>query len=1382
MAAPQWITKAGSLGIAVELEPFTVNLAVQTGDARAQFAVISGQLPPGLRLTPQGNISGYPIGKLSGVPLAVNEEIAFNFVVRCTNERGELADRTFSITVTGQDAPQPAIAPYANNSLGAFNDGEWVEIDLTAFDSDPNDTLQYRIVSGSLPTGLTLDSVTGQITGYIEPGIFILSSLGFDTDNFDTVGFAQESSVSTRVYNFEIQIDDGKTPVIAAYNITVNKQDNHVPILLNRSTDIGTVLDENYFFHKFDARDFDNNEINFEILPIVRYPTIVGTVVNPSVTVGGNLIINGETITMTGNTVATASDDINVATVYLGNLTNISSEVRNGRLLIFSSGAANSTITVGNTATATALGITANVYNRNTNDTNLDVTQDLTEIIPSNLQLNANTGWLHGFIDPISTGQKTYDFYLRIFQTDSEPGSSTITVDYATELPYSIVNNRTQNHVDEFGLDADNTDYTNKTIIFAQQESYNSTYTGLDGTTFTTSSAWQDPNGVTIPGYSSTPNKRGGVWKFVKSVNRSVINGNTVGNVQLTVNNVNTLVTGMAVSGTNIAANTVISSINTTSNVITLNAAISGTITANSVISFNSSNYQLDFVQTVSTDTVVNVGKYTTTSNTGGYTQPGVKLYYQTAAVSPNTEPRYVTANLNANSSLWPQRLTVTSSNNYQIDWITDSDLGTVTSGLPSQLSVRATNLANTQIEYQLAFVHAKTVIGSYDQATVIKLRDVDGIVTGLRLRTADQNYTAMLPAIIDINSNLNTVRLSQPVTLANNTLVELVGSDLPRGLLLSSNGDIHGRPSHQYWKLDDNTTFDSNTTTFDRTYIVPIRAVAYLNDPEPRRIESVKTFKITVQDFKDKPSTNLYLDFLLEENDRVILNQALYNDHIVPDEHIYRHDDHWFGRQDRLKMLVAYGLDTATAEEIVAATSLYHHKKRYRFTDLRWAQSVNADGQVEYEVIYINPVDDFTLSNGVQFVGNVSVKNLDIPITVDSSDITSDDNQFTVSSDKYDYLYPASLPNMQNQLKNELTPNNRRFLPSWMTSKQPDLRVLNYVQAVPLVYMKPGTGKIALFKLKQILEINSVHALTDRYYWDNGLAENYNIQSGSFISDPLTTFDQEEFEDAQYTVVATVDFAVSTPFYQVNNVRASDLKRLGMLDGYQGNVNGKTLIFYRQENYTDLNDFEDFEGWAKIVPQYDDQFDAGFETYEIVTGKSILDNLPASLWANFTAYSIGDLVEYQSVTYVCVTAHNNNYATFTRGFFAPVTSTTQYQQAGIWRIVEDEMGFVQLEFVQEITYNPTTPYNSVRIRSGIQYGGSIVSLVPSGTLGAGFTVPGYINQADVISQTENGTIFDSSTTEFFSSNTDQYQEMDQGAKYIVFRKQNFLDQGTVDV
>ena len=75
MAVPTWITKAGSLGIVTMLEPFATELQVATGNARANFAVISGLLPPGLSLSANGNIQGYPVGKLGGVPLAVNEDI-----------------------------------------------------------------------------------------------------------------------------------------------------------------------------------------------------------------------------------------------------------------------------------------------------------------------------------------------------------------------------------------------------------------------------------------------------------------------------------------------------------------------------------------------------------------------------------------------------------------------------------------------------------------------------------------------------------------------------------------------------------------------------------------------------------------------------------------------------------------------------------------------------------------------------------------------------------------------------------------------------------------------------------------------------------------------------------------------------------------------------------------------------------------------------------------------------------------------------------------------------------------------------------------------------------------------------------------------------------
>jgi hypothetical protein len=793
--------------------------------------------------------------------------------------------------------------------------------------------------------------------------------------------------------------------------------------------------------------------------------------------------------------------------------------------------------------------------------------------------------------------------------------------------------------------------------------------------------------------------------------------------------------------------------------------------------------------------------------------------------------------------------LTVTSSNNYQLNWITPSELGAVISGVPSQIEFLAENQAGTSVEYQLSHTNIKTVFGNYTESTVIKLRDIDGIVPGLWVRFTDQTSLENLPVILSINTSDNTVRLSQPITAVQGTQLELIGTDLPRGLKLTSNGELQGRVSHQHWRMDDGTTFDSQTTTFDRTHIFTVKAVAWLNDPEPRQIVKYRTFVLTVDEFKSQPSCNLHLEFLLETADRDQLHNAIFDDSIIPDEHVYRLDDHWFGRQDSVRMLIAYGINSVKDENLVAAVAAYHHKKRYRFVDLRWAQSLNSLGEVEYEVIYIHAVDQYTTKNGDQLTGSVNVRPYDIPLLADFDLETADTGLFDASQEEFFQLYPASLPNMQTQLRNNLTVSNRKFLPTWMTSKQPNNRELNFVPAIPLVYMKPGTGKRALYKLKQALTLNQVDALVDRYVWDDGLALNFDKTQNKFITNNLTTFDRE-IQENLINIVATADFAVTQPFYKIHNARSIDLRRNGVIDGYRGILDGKTIVFYQQENYDNLDDFVAVQGWANVSPRYDNIYGIDYETYTVVTGKQELDALPAAAWSSAQLYVQGDLVEYLGDTFYCVSQHTSS-TEFDRDRFVFLSDYAQYQRAGIWRISE-ENGVIKLNFVQDITKIARTvsevapsgnvivfesvanitanllvsgngiaantrvesvdsgnntvtldtviesgveansvvyfqteyedsPYFSVRIRSGSTFGGSVISLVPESVLGAGFTVPGYINQ-DQLQTTQYGTMFDANQTEFFDRNTDEYLNSDQGNKYIVFKKQTILDRGTVDV
>ena len=1275
MAAPQWVTSAGSLGTAVELKPFELELAVATGNSRAEFNIVSGSLPPGLILTPSGNIKGYPSGKLSGVPLDVNEEQVFTFVIRCTNDVREISDRTFSITVTGQDAPQPRTAPYANQNLGTFADGTWVEIDVTALDTDPGDTLIYRIVGGKLPPGLTLGS-TGRITGYVEP-----------------------IEDPTTTFNFDVNVDDGKTPVIASYNIIIVQSDLitsdtteiytdsslsdssvpfRAPVLLDRNVNVDTVLDENYFYYRFRARDFDGDTTGFEVLPIVRRPTAVSSVQSPTLTLADEISVDGVSVILTGTSVRDLAADINRAGV-----AGVHAEVNNEYLLLYTINPTLELIEVSGNCLQDLGLITPPVLeytvSRNSNDTdNLYITQNLNEILPADLMLNPDTGWIYGYIKPITQGEKNYDFWLRVYKKRHEASEIQINTDYATTLPFSVVNFQTQAVLDDLGLDQPYTDFVGKTIVFLQQENLEPTYTGLSGVTYTT-----DPNAVQPDGWFD--------------VHQAVVTANSISStIQLGASAVAEIAVGSVVTGPNILTSPVTTVSSKSSGNVILNQAPAGSgVFAGNVLTFTSlvtgwtdsvsstSNtiqnqraglwrfiessytgyYALEFVQEIQQGSIVYARRYTGTQLSAlRYSEPSVKRLYQlgsnwdpaatvasgtvtanvildsvaeiavnAAITGPNiasgtvvssinttlstitmnatptggglnsgdvlsfasgqTEPRFTEYHLvNPSSTLWKKRLTVSSSSNYILNWISDTDLGNIVSGVPSKLKVTAVNQAGGEVQYRFVPLNFKTVNGNFDQSEYITLDNVDNLAINTIVTGAGITGT---PLVLSINPGTNSVRLSTPQTLVTNTVLGFAGNDLPRGLKIAANGEIIGRPSHQHFALIDRTSFDQNQTTWDRTYAVNIEAETFLNDPIQRSITSTKTFIFKVLDYKTQPSNNFYLHFALSQADREEIFRAIHNDLIVPDEHVYRAGDHWWGRPQHYRMLVAYGLDVATDAEVASAIAAYHYNKRYIFQDLKWAQSLDADGNPEYEVIYVEPEDQLTTSAGNTITGTINVRDLDLPLTTDSNNSTTDSDLLDASLTRMLNLYPASLPNMQNRLKSILSPSNRKFLPGWMTSRQPDNRTLNYTPAVPLVYLKPGTGRLALYKLKQVLNINKINALVDRYAWDDGLALNYNKVLAEFLPNPATTWDQVLVDNSvPIRIVADVDFASDSPFCQINGKRSQDLQLNGTVDGYRGGFHNKTLVFYKQENFapSEVSELPDFvHGWGRAYPGYDE-------------------------------------------------------------------------------------------------------------------------------------------------------------------------------------------------
>jgi hypothetical protein len=160
-----------------------------TGIQGTIYNVISGKLPPGLR------IDG---SHIIGSPFEVPRITDFTFCIRASNN-GEISDRTFTITIEGEDAPE-FITPEGLLNIG--DPGELFVIDSTYIDfqieAQDNDTtsgqrLNYFIDrdGGSLPPGLVL-TTDGRIVGFVQPTLAITVQDGdgtYDDSYYDSVAF-----------------------------------------------------------------------------------------------------------------------------------------------------------------------------------------------------------------------------------------------------------------------------------------------------------------------------------------------------------------------------------------------------------------------------------------------------------------------------------------------------------------------------------------------------------------------------------------------------------------------------------------------------------------------------------------------------------------------------------------------------------------------------------------------------------------------------------------------------------------------------------------------------------------------------------------------------------------------------------------------------------------------------------------------------------------------------------------------------------------------------------------------------------------------------------------------------------------------------------------
>lgn len=216
MAQIAWTTPAGDLGTYPEQREFSLQLEAENPLASAlTYAVISGDLPPGIQLYTSGLLYGIPNVLEPGEPVARR----FKFTVRARNTNNQIADRSFSIAING-------IAPPTLNtvaaSLGTFFDSEYINISIDYTETNPGTALEWSVTNGSLPPGLRL-SQTGKITGFAlaPPAGGPAGTAAYDVGRYDEFTWDFEGAALSRTYQFGIRIYDGILSAERIYTIKV---------------------------------------------------------------------------------------------------------------------------------------------------------------------------------------------------------------------------------------------------------------------------------------------------------------------------------------------------------------------------------------------------------------------------------------------------------------------------------------------------------------------------------------------------------------------------------------------------------------------------------------------------------------------------------------------------------------------------------------------------------------------------------------------------------------------------------------------------------------------------------------------------------------------------------------------------------------------------------------------------------------------------------------------------------------------------------------------------------------------------------------------------------------------------------------------------------
>jgi len=707
-------------------------------------------------------------------------------------------------------------------------------------------------------------------------------------------------------------------------------------------------------------------------------------------------------------------------------------------------------------------------------------------------------------------------------------------------------------------------------------------------------------------------------------------------------------------------------------------------------------------------------------------------------------------------SQLYPFTLTITGITDSEVIWLTDSDLGTIENGSTSILKVEAENRGGAPLLYRLKS-------GAFNELpqglTLLPSGEIAGRAT-FNTFAVDLGFTTFDATQSNV-TGISETTFDSSFTFTVNAYAEDISQLLYKvSSVTVTNGGLGYNPNNLPILEFSGPGPGATSETATGTAVVPVssstitavtitnQGAGYTSVPTLTvsqgfggsgaeftvimevtgardAISVFKTFTVRMYRAYNYPYQNLYVLAMPPANDRLLINELLSNEEIFVPDYIYRPDDPNFGKSTQVKYEHAYGLAPETTDTYVSSLYLNHYWKNLVLGQIETAQALDTAGNVIYEVVYSRIIDDL-----VNAAGKSVSKIVNLPYAItDPGD----------GSTQVIQVYPNSLINMRDQVIDVVGQISTK-LPLWMTSKQPNGRVLGFVPSWVICYTQPGrSAQIAYYISEYFLQsLNTVDFKVDRYVLDRVLSKNWDTATQQWTPPGnLTTFDF--YNTTGYNDLGQVSCATNLAYVDINFRTQAEINALGGIDGVTWFDDGGSppagtkvvlqtgtkIIFVQQENFANYTPDEAFQEYSVLydsgrfdqdTPYPLETFDSsstisGGYTVECTATTEATDRITCTSTADM---NVGDIIWFTGDTLGGVVAFSTNNQIYC---VYDIVNATQFRIARIAASVKGAISGTTLTVNTLLTGQ--LEVGSVIIGAGIAANTTITAL-GTGTGGAG--------------------------------------------------------------